>query len=169
MRNHGGTAAIESALGLGTTVSLYLPRASDAEPRRLPPSDPEVRAAPRRRQLLVVDDDGLARRAARRLLERLGYAVVEAPDGTAALRAYRELGPFDVVLLDVAMPGMDGLECLLKLKEADADAHVVMFSSTTSERERTISAGAEAFVPKPLVLDDLDRAISACFEPPATH
>ncbi len=115
-------------------------------------------------KVLLVDDSGLARRSARRILERAGYVVVEAEDGMAAIEQYFVEKP-DVVLLDLVMKGMYGLEVLAKLREMDPDARVVVLSADiqTSSREMVQAAGASGFLNKPAdeqqMLDVVARAV----------
>jgi two-component system chemotaxis response regulator CheY len=115
-------------------------------------------------KVLLVDDSGLARRSARRILEGAGYQVVEAEDGMAAIEQYFVEKP-DVVLLDLVMKGMYGLEVLSKLREMDPDARVVVLSADiqTSSREMVQAAGAAGFLNKPAdaqqMLDVVARAV----------
>ena len=100
--------------------------------------------------VLLVDDSGLARRSTRRVLEEAGYAVIEAEDGLSALERFSVDKP-DVVLLDLVMKGMYGLDVLAKLRELDPAARVIVISADiqTSSRELVQSAGAAAFINKP--------------------
>lgn len=101
-------------------------------------------------KVLLVDDSGLARRSTRRILEGAGYEVVEAEDGMAAIERYFVEKP-DVVMLDLVMKGMYGLEVLSKIREMDPDARVVVLSADvqTSSRELVQAAGASGFLSKP--------------------
>ena len=101
-------------------------------------------------RVLVVDDSALSRRTLRQILEPAGYEVAEAEDGLSALERYFLEKP-DVVLLDLVMKGMYGLDVLTKLRELDADAKVVIVSADiqTSSHELVEAAGARAFVNKP--------------------
>jgi two-component system chemotaxis response regulator CheY len=114
-------------------------------------------------KVLLVDDSGLARRSTRRILEGAGYQVVEAEDGMAAIEQYFVEKP-DVVMLDLVMKGMYGLEVLSKLREMDPDARVVVLSADiqTSSRELVQAAGASGFLSKPAdpgrMLDMVARA-----------
>src|SRR5579862_8637784 len=94
-------------------------------------------------KVLLVDDSGLARRSTRRVLEQAGYAVVEAEDGLAALERFAVDKP-DIVLLDLVMRGMYGLDVLTKLREMDPAARVIVMSADiqTSSRELVHAAGA---------------------------
>jgi two-component system chemotaxis response regulator CheY len=114
-------------------------------------------------KVLLVDDSGLARRSTRRILEGAGYEVVEAEDGMAAIERYFVEKP-DVVMLDLVMKGMYGLEVLSKLREMDPDARVVVLSADiqTSSRDLVQAAGAAGFLSKPAdprqMLDMVARA-----------
>jgi len=101
-------------------------------------------------KVLVVDDSALSRRTLRQILEPAGYEVAEAEDGLSALERYFLDKP-DIVLLDLVMKGMYGLDVLTKLRELDADAKVVIVSADiqTSSHELVEAAGARAFVNKP--------------------
>lgn len=101
-------------------------------------------------KVLLVDDSGLARRSTRRLLEQAGYDVVEAEDGLSALERFAVEKP-DVVLLDLVMKGMYGLDVLEKLRELDPAARVIVVSADvqTSSRDMVQTAGAAGFINKP--------------------
>jgi len=100
--------------------------------------------------VLLVDDSGLARRSTRRVLEQAGYHVVEAEDGLAALERYVVDKP-DVVLLDLVMKGMYGLDVLSKLREIDPQVKVIVVSADvqTSSRQMVQDGGASGFINKP--------------------
>ena len=117
------------------------------------------------RRILVVDDSGLARRGTRRVLEGAGYSVSEAEDGMVALERYFVDKP-DLVVLDLVMKGMYGLEVLSKLRELDPHARVIVLSADiqTSSRQLVNDAGAAAFLNKPVTSEDLLAAVNAAFE-----
>lgn len=116
-------------------------------------------------KVLIVDDSGLTRRSLRQILETAGCEVVEAEDGLSALERYYLEKP-DVVLLDLVMRGMYGLEVLQKLRELDKDARIVVVSADVqaSSLELAEQAGAKAFINKPFdkaeILVALDTALS---------
>lgn len=103
------------------------------------------------RKVLIVDDSGLARRRARAILESAGFEVVEAEDGIAALESYFVLKP-DVVLLDLVMKGMYGLEVLERLRQMDPNVRVIVVSADvqTSSHELVSQGGAAGFLVKPV-------------------
>jgi two-component system chemotaxis response regulator CheY len=107
-------------------------------------------------KVLLVDDSGLARRRVRQMLESDGYEVIEAEDGVVALERYFVDKP-DLVLLDLVMRGMYGLEVLTKLRQLDPAARVVVVSADVqdSSREMVQAAGAQGFLVKPVQRDDM--------------
>jgi len=111
-------------------------------------------------KVLIVDDSGLARRSTRRALESAGYQVVEAEDGLSALECYFVEKPA-VVLLDLVMRGMYGLDVLEKLRQMDPAARVVVISADiqTTSRDLVSAAGASAFLSKPVRAEDIVAAV----------
>jgi two-component system chemotaxis response regulator CheY len=107
-------------------------------------------------KVLVVDDSGLARRRVRGILEVAGYEVIEAEDGMSALERYSVAKP-DLVLLDLVMKGMYGLDVLAKLREMDPAARVIVVSADvqTSSHEMVEKAGAAGFLMKPVDADQV--------------
>jgi len=105
-------------------------------------------------KVLLIDDSGLARRSTRRMLEQAGYQVVEAEDGLSALERFAVEKP-DVVLLDLVMKGMYGLDVLSKLREIDPLVKVIVVSADvqTSSRQMVQDGGAAGFINKPATTD----------------
>lgn len=122
-----------------------------------------------RRKILVVDDSALSRRTLRRILEAADYDVVEAEDGMTALEVYFLEKP-TVVLLDLVMKGMYGLDVLVKLREMDPKALVVIASADiqSSTRKLVDDAGALGFINKPFVSEQVLRAVEAALAEGAT-
>lgn len=101
--------------------------------------------------VLVVDDLEMMRQAITEVLRKNGIRVAgEAYNGRAAVQMYSTLKP-DVVLLDIMMPVMDGLEALRRLKSLDPDARIIMCSSMSGQKYvlRAIQLGARDFIVKP--------------------
>jgi CheY-like chemotaxis protein len=114
-------------------------------------------------RILVVDDEEPLRRMMRLTLEVEGHEVGEAGDGPHALEAWRRQGPWDAVLLDQRMPGMDGLETLRQLRAGDPGACVIMVTAYASV-ELAVDAmklGATDFVRKPMTPDTVRGAVAA--------
>ena len=102
-------------------------------------------------RILIVDDSSLARRRARGILEAGGYDVIEAEDGIAAIERYFVDKPA-VVMLDLVMKGMYGLDVLAQLRQMDPAARVIVVSADvqTSSHEMAAASGAAGFLIKPL-------------------
>ena len=118
-----------------------------------------------KRKLLLVDDSGLARRSMRSILEASDFEVVEAEDGMIALEKYFVERP-DIVMLDLVMKGMYGLDVLTKLREMDPSACVIVVSADvqSSSRDMVQAAGASAFVNKPVDREQLVAVIRSVLE-----
>ena len=112
-------------------------------------------------KVLIVDDSAMSRRMARRILEQGGYSVIEADEGMAALETYFLEKP-DLVLLDLVMTGMNGLDVLAKLRELDPGARVVVASADiqSSTRRMVEDAGARSFITKPFVPEHVLETVS---------
>ena len=112
-------------------------------------------------KILVVDDDPEVRMATRDFLSSKGYEVVVAEGGREALRML-DASPPDVVLLDVAMPDMDGMETLKRIVATHPAMPVIMVTANADIEitSKVLQLGAADYVPKPFDLDYLDQAIS---------
>lgn len=113
-------------------------------------------------KILVVDDSGMSRRTLRKILEPAGHHVTEAEDGIAALEHYFIDKP-DLVLLDLTMTGMYGIDVLTKLREMDLNARVIVASADIQSSTRTMveEAGASAFINKPFAVEQVLNAVNA--------
>jgi len=111
-------------------------------------------------KVLVVDDERFVCKELRKFLEGKGYDVVEAYSGDEALEVYRQERP-DVVLLDIRMPGKDGLETLKELKDLDPEASVIMVTAVNEEEpaRQAMSEGAFEYIIKPIDRDYLEMGL----------
>jgi CheY-like chemotaxis protein len=115
------------------------------------------------KRVLIIDDEENIRRVTRLTLQAAGYEVGEAADGERGLDAFGNGSTWDAVLLDQRMPGMDGLETLLQLKQRNANACVIMATAYASI-ELAVDAmklGATDFVRKPMTPEILRNALTA--------
>jgi signal transduction histidine kinase/CheY-like chemotaxis protein len=160
-RSHGGSAEVESRRGEGTTVTLHLPRAQSkaASDSVAPPSGrrPDIGD----RSVLLVEDEPSVRAAARRILERTGLRVRPAENGRRALEAWAIEGPFDLVVLDMAMPVMGGKEFFFHLRRMAPGARVLLVSGLAGDGDAAdaLAAGALGFVEKPYTPTALSSAV----------
>lgn len=116
--------------------------------------------------VLVVDDEGPIREIVRRYLQSDGIDVVEASDGLSAIDEFVARRP-DVVVLDVMLPGLDGIEVLRRIR-ATSDAYVLMLTARTEETDRLIglSVGADDYMTKPFSPRELSARIKALLRRP---
>ena len=109
-------------------------------------------------KVLIVDDEKAIRNTLKEILEFEGYEAVEAEDGASALQAFTNIGDFDVVLCDIKMPKMDGIEVLQKLNDLNPDTPVIMLTGhgTVETAVDATRKGAYDFIQKP---PDLNRLL----------
>lgn len=117
---------------------------------------------------MIVDDSGYTRRTHRKILEGAGYQVVEAASGMAAIEGYFLHHP-DLVLLDLTMEDMGGLDVLEKFRELRAGARVVVISADVqrSTGKMVAESGALRFLGKPVSPEDLIETVREVIEAPA--
>ena len=160
MRAHRGHLRLDTVLGEGTTFRLFLPVAaqSSAVPR-------EVRDGPIAEgegSILVIDDEATVRNFAEAALTKMGYFVLTAENGQAGLEIIqKERNNLTAVVLDLAMPVMDGEEALQQIRQLTPSLPVVISTgfSLSSEYERLSQKGATAFLPKPFTVVQLSAAL----------
>ncbi len=157
-----GGISLESTLGKGTCVTMYLPRkegsAQSVESRR----SAEHRAVGARGRVLLVEDDERVRAQAHRLLERCGFVVTDAADGRDGLERFQAEGAeFEIIVSDVMMPRMGGVEMVAELRRLSARSPVVFVSGyTASDRELPLDEQT-VFVSKPYSIDALCSAMDS--------
>lgn len=121
-----------------------------------------------RQRILIADDKASSRELVRTILEKLGYEVEEAEDGTKALDAVFDHPP-DLVLLDLQMPGLDGHQVLARLKAEDRFVTLPVVALTASamagDREKALAAGFTSYLSKPVSLSILRATIRGLLQP----
>lgn len=158
MKNHQGAIQVKSKPGKGSTFTLFFP-ASSARPLDMAPEEKHIVNG--QGTILLVEDEPTLRRVARMLLEKLGYRVLEAPSGEAALEMYAEQQQdIDLILLDVVMPGLNGLQTLERLRALDPQVRVILCSGVADTEEETLPDGV-SFMPKPFPLEILSQKVAA--------
>jgi PAS domain S-box-containing protein len=157
-----GHVAVFSEPGLGTTFRVYLPRMSgEAAPAVVAP----VTAIPRARGselILIAEDEATLRRAAVQALQRCGYTVLAAADGSEALSlAARHQGRIDLLVSDVVMPGLSGPQLYEALRRDRPDLRVLFTSAYLPDHvSRQSGVGLEGrFLLKPFTMGDLARRV----------
>jgi two-component system, OmpR family, response regulator MprA len=114
-------------------------------------------------KILVVDDERAVRESLRRALELEGYEIELADDGVAALEAVGASGEPDAMILDVLMPGLDGLEVARRLRRGGSRLPILMLTARVEVNDRVagLDAGADDYVTKPFALDELLARVRA--------
>jgi CheY-like chemotaxis protein len=119
-------------------------------------------------RILVADDNRVNQKVAKRMLERLGHTVTLASDGKEALSAIKT-GSFDLIMMDVQMPEMDGFEATRRIREWEAGKTRIPIIALTahamdSHREECLAAGMDSFLAKPILLESLKLQIERLTE-----
>jgi CheY-like chemotaxis protein/nitrogen-specific signal transduction histidine kinase len=163
-----GEINVESTLGEGATFTVCLPL-TVAKPEDVAKTDLSLKAVIETTQqighILLVEDDPTNVMVARSFLERFGYQIDLADTGAKALEALK-LNAYDIVLMDVQMPGMDGLETTCQIREYEkqtGSARVPIVGMTahalSGDRDRCLSAGMDDYISKPFEPDDLRKKL----------
>jgi len=146
-------------------IQKALPLRSLWEPAPAPVARPVMKEAQHRLRILLAEDNAINQRLALRLLEKCGHHVAVTTNGREALEAL-DTGDFDVVLMDIQMPEMDGFEATaaIRSKERAFGKHMPIIAMTahamTGDRERCIGAGMDGYIAKPIRPQELFQAIS---------
>jgi two-component system cell cycle sensor histidine kinase/response regulator CckA len=158
MKNHRGAIQVRSKLGQGSTFTLSFPVYS-SPPVEVAPEEKHI--VPGQVIILLVEDEPALRRVSRKLLEKLGYQVLEAANGEQALHIYDERnGDIDLVLLDLIMPGLNGLQTLEHLRALDPGIKVILYSGIADTEEASLPDGV-SFMSKPFPLETLSQKVAA--------
>jgi len=152
----GGKLWLESAPGRGTTFRFTMPAMLAAAKAPVSSAEPvSAHGITGTLRILLAEDNIVNRRLALRLLEKMGHVVTVATTGREALAAM-ETGAFDLAILDVQMPELDGIEAtaILRARERDTDRRLPIIAMTAhamvGDRERCLRAGMDGYVPKPI-------------------
>lgn len=155
---YGGFINVVSTEKRGTSVEVYFPAIDEIK-------QDEVQERPRRIQggderILIIDDEEPVRNVLAISLEHLGYTVDAVSSGIEGVMKYQEK-PYDLVLLDMIMPQLSGVETFVELQHVDPKARVLIISGYASPEsiEFILKRGGKGFVPKPFTIEELARRV----------
>lgn len=178
IQDHGGFLEIESALGIGTKVKIFLPEYRVYEPKNkkldlsnsilksgnssiMPGLSSNLKTAGKANLVLIADDDIIMRRVAEVVLEKAGYKVLVASDGDEAINIYKEKhNSIAGVFLGNSMPGMSGIETFDEMKKINPDVKALLISGNDEDNDevkQAIAHGMCGFVKKPYTMVDLNK------------
>src|SRR3990172_5365039 len=164
MRGHKGAILVDSVVGKGTTIRVLFPVSETAQPEATRITGAGVGERERqessvpRGTVLVVEDEEMVLDACKEMVESLGFPALAARDGREAVNIFREhAGEVVCILLDLSMPGMDGLAACSELRRIRPDVRVVLTSGYNEEEatQRFTGQGLAAFLQKPYEIKDL--------------
>jgi two-component system, cell cycle sensor histidine kinase and response regulator CckA len=162
VRGHKGAMQVESTPGHGTTMRAYFPATEKAPLAEPEPGVPSEAGHIRSGLILLVDDEASLRETACKLLKRLGYQILCAADGEQAIRLFRtRSAQITGVILDLAMPRMDGVETLVELRRIRPDVPVAISSgyAELDVLQRFRDPKPDGFIQKPYTLETLRQAL----------
>ncbi|WP_419785812.1 PAS domain S-box protein [Pseudodesulfovibrio sp.] len=155
----GGNVSMDTEIGKGTTVGFTM--VADGSPVESGDTVPAVNSGRRGLSILVAEDERINRAVVQQLLGKLGHRVVCVENGEKALEALRA-GRFDCVLMDIQMPGLDGLAATRAIRE-DLGLSMPIVALTAhamkGDRDRFLDAGMDGYVAKPFELDKLEAEL----------
>ncbi|MFO7738013.1 MAG: response regulator [Desulfatiglandaceae bacterium] len=164
VRRHGGYLDVASEENQGTTVSVYLPLTEKQEQRGMKSIQKMVEG---NGTILVVDDEEMVLSLGSEIVKMMGYDVLEAKNGGEAVEIYREnKDKVDMVILDMAMPDMNGGEAYHRMKEIDPEVKVLLTSGYGIEGQagEIMKHGCDAFIQKPFSISNLSGKIREVLE-----
>jgi signal transduction histidine kinase/CheY-like chemotaxis protein len=155
----GGKMELESAPGRGSCFSVLLSLAVAEQNPVVQSTEQATSDLSEPLRILLAEDNPVNQKLAVKLLEKQGHTVTMASDGRRAVEAFIA-GPFDLILMDVHMPGMDGLEATRRIRELEGNSARIPIIALTAlamagDREICLAAGMDGFVAKPIRLNEL--------------
>ena len=161
----GGGIVVESERGKGTTFRIVLPADIDAHEDTESYEDDSAPVRGNGEKVLIIDDEYAVRNVLGLSLSHLGYAVETACSGLEGVEKYAEAkGSFDLVILDMLMPGLSGEEVFARIREMNPTCRVLLVSGFSSEHvvSKILEQGGMDFIQKPFLIEVLSRKVRGC-------
>ena len=161
VKQHGGEVDVTTEPGRGTTFRIYLPVEAREHAQTDDTGTTEAIPQGRGETILLVEDEGKVREAGRRVLESLGYSVLTATNGLEGLSLFKEADRCDLVLTDMVMPEMGGLELIQELKRIAPGVKALVVTGYISQEDTQVlkDSGLTHIIDKPLDVCILARAV----------
>jgi glycerol kinase/signal transduction histidine kinase/CheY-like chemotaxis protein len=166
VKEHKGSIKVTSRQGDGTTFRIYLPTSSGSTLLQSQ-NVPDIKIMKNDLRVLIVDDEMIICRLGKEMLSRSGCKVTCCSNGREALDIFgSKKNDFDLVILDMIMPEMNGKETFYELKKVDPSVKILLSSgySKNGEVEELLKHGANGFLQKPFSIEELNRRITEIFE-----
>ncbi len=161
IRNHDGWIKVDSEIGRGTLITVFLPIAADVHMQE---KNDDMSVAPGTETILLVEDDDIVVEITRKMMTRLGYQIRVAQNGEEAIRISDDPDAnFDLVLLDMKLPDMDAKDIFFTLRKAHPEIKVIIFSGYALDGpvQEILDAGADGFIQKPFSFSTLSSQLRA--------
>jgi two-component system, cell cycle sensor histidine kinase and response regulator CckA len=153
IKNHGGFITVNSEVGQGTQIQVFLPAIKGSE---IPSEESQASPMGQGELILVVDDEENIRETLKIILESQNYQVLTASDGIEAIATYAKYQPdIKAVLMDMMMPAMGGQVAIQTLRQFNSQLKVIAFSGIETPNTLTETTGVKAFLAKPYTSADL--------------
>ncbi|NOY77603.1 MAG: PAS domain S-box protein [Calditrichaeota bacterium] len=163
IKNHNGFLDVESEIGVGTEFHIYLPaKKTSSYPKKGKLMEKSFQSGKGR--ILIVDDEDVIRTVLSRMLVRMGFSVSMASDGQEAIQLFRESPEnFDLIIIDMLMPVMDGKETFQALKSLDPHVRVLLSTGYTLDEsaQSLIDQGVLGYLHKPYNINELSKKLEA--------
>lgn len=163
----GGMLSFQSAPGKGSAFTICLPLAAGTEKRESVEIQEVLPCVPEGLKILLAEDNAVNRKYAQHLLEDIKADILVAADGLEALEVLASAPDVDLILMDIQMPGMDGLTCLQAIRDGQVaglrtDVPVLALTAyaTAGDREKFLEKGMNGYVAKPFRREELLRAMA---------
>ncbi len=159
IKNHNGWITVDSELGKGTIVKIYLPAVQALVKEHAKPKTEPIKS---RGTILVIEDGETVMKVTRKILEKMGYSVLEAKTGQEAINVAKTFDDdIDLAMLDILLPDMSGDAIYPFLMEACPDLKVIVFSGYSADGpvQEILNAGAEDFIQKPFSVAELSEKL----------
>lgn len=159
IQNHGGWISVDSEIGKGTTIVIYLPGLEtipEPEKEKIPELEKNSGV------VLIIEDEKMILEVCQTMLEKLGYTVLEAESGEKAIEIVRTFeGEIDLAILDIGLPDMGGEKLFPILKQARENLKVIVCSGYAIDgpAQEILDAGAHGFIQKPYALGTLAKKL----------